>query len=146
MSSFHKRNKGFTLVEILLVVLIIGVIAAMVVPNLAGRGEQARKSVARADIDTNIDSALSMYELDNGRYPSTDQGMAALLQKPTAAPVPSNWNGPYLKKKALPKDPWGKDYVYRSPGTHNTDGYDLSSTGPDGVESGDDIVNWEKAS
>lgn len=141
----NRRNQGFTLVEILLVVLIIGVIAAMVVPNLAGRGEQARKSVARADIDTNLDSALGMYELDNGHYPTTEQGLISLLQKPTAEPVPANWNGPYLKKKSIPKDPWGRDYVYHSPGVHNTDGYDLFSNGPDGVESADDIVNWEKS-
>ncbi len=138
-----RSKHGFTLVEILLVVLIIGVLAAMVLPNLAGRGEHARKSVARADIDTNIDSALSLYEIDNGKYPSTDQGLEALLRKPTAEPVPTSWNGPYLKKKTLPKDPWGKSYVYRSPGAHNIEGYDLFSTGPDGVESADDISNWE---
>lgn len=141
-----RRVQGFTLIEIMLVVLIIGVIAAMVVPNLAGRGEQARKSVARADIDTNIDSALGMYEMDNGRYPSTEQGLEALVTKPTVEPVPANWNGPYLKKKTVPKDPWGRSYVYRFPGTKNIDGYDLFSTGQDGVESGDDIVNWEKGS
>lgn len=139
-----KYTQGFTLVEILLVVLIIGVISAMVVPNLAGRGEQARRSIARADIDTNLDSSLGMYELDNGKYPTTDQGLAALLQKPAIEPVPGNWNGPYLKKKAVPKDPWGRDYVYRSPGVHNSEGYDLSSVGPDGVESADDIVNWQE--
>lgn len=138
-----NNKSGFTLIELMLVILIIGVLAAMVLPNLAGRGEHARKSVARADIDTNIDSALSMYEIDNGRYPSTEQSLSALMQKPTVEPVPANWNGPYLKKKALPKDPWGKDYVYRSPGEHNTDGYDLYSTGSDGVQSADDIVNWE---
>lgn len=143
MRSAHNKN-GFTLVEILLVVLIIGVISAMVVPNLAGRGEQARKSIARADIDTNLDSSLGMYELDNGKYPTTDQGLAALLQKPAIEPVPGNWNGPYLKKKAVPKDPWGRDYVYRSPGVRNIEGYDLSSSGPDGVESADDIVNWQE--
>lgn len=145
MNSIHK-NKGFTLIEIMLVVLIIGVIAAMVVPNLAGRGEQARKSVARADIDTNIDSALGMYEMDNSRYPSTEQGLEALVAKPSGEPSPANWNGPYLKKKTVPKDPWGRPYVYRFPGTKNVDGYDLFSTGPDGVESADDIVNWEKSS
>lgn len=140
----RANNRGFTLIEIMLVVLIIGVIAAMVVPNLAGRGEQARKSVARADIDTNIDSSLGMYEMDNGRYPSTEQGLEALVAKPSAEPVPASWNGPYLKKKFVPKDPWGKPYVYRAPGTHNTDGYDLFSTGPDGVESADDITNWQE--
>ena len=145
MSSIDKKNKeqGFTLIEIMLVVLIIGVIAAMVVPNLAGKGEQARKSVARADIDTNLDSGLGMYELDNGRFPTTEQGLSALMQKPNAEPVPVNWNGPYLKKKLIPKDPWGRDYIYRNPGNHNTDGFDLFSTGPDGVESNDDIVNWQ---
>lgn len=131
------------MIEILLVVLIIGVLAAMVVPNLAGRGEQARKSVARADIDTNIDSVLSMYEMDNGRYPTTEQGLAALLTKPATAPVPSRWSGPYIKKNTLPKDPWGQEYVYRCPGTHNADGYDLSSNGPDGTPSEDDITNWQ---
>lgn len=147
LSGRNIRNAhGFTLIEILLVVLIIGVIAAMVVPNLAGRGEQARKSIARADIDTNLDSSLGMYEIDNGRYPTTEQGLAALLQKPTLEPVPNNWNGPYLKKKALPKDPWGREYIYRFPGNHNTEGYDLSSSGPDGVESADDIVNWQEGS
>jgi general secretion pathway protein G len=139
-----KYNRGFTLIEILLVVLIIGIIAAMVVPNLAGRGEQARKSIARSDIDTNLDSSLGMYELDNGRYPTTEQGLVALVRKPTAEPVPGNWNGPYLKKKIIPKDPWGRDYVYRAPGAHNIDGYDLSSLGPDGIESADDIVNWQE--
>lgn len=143
----NKKNvHGFTLIEILLVVLIIGVIAAMVVPNLAGRGEQARKSIARADIDTNLDSALGMYEIDNGRYPTTEQGLTALLQKPNLEPVPGNWNGPYLKKKVLPKDPWGNEYVYRYPGDHNTDGYDLSSMGQDGAQSADDIVNWQEGS
>lgn len=145
MLSIHTKNneRGFTLIEILLVVLIIGVIAAMVVPNLAGKGDQARKSVARADIDTNLDSGLGMYELDNGRFPTTEQGLVALLQKPNAEPVPANWNGPYLKKRTVPKDPWGREYVYRNPGMHNTDGFDLSSNGPDGVESADDIVNWQ---
>lgn len=141
-----RTNQGFTLIEIMLVVLIIGVIAAMVVPNLAGRGEQARKSVARADIDTNIDSSLGMYELDNGRYPTTEQGLEALITKPSGEPAPVNWNGPYLKKKTVPKDPWGRAYVYRFPGTKNTDGYDLFSTGPDGTESADDITNWQDGS
>ena len=142
MVQKKQRERGFTLVEILLVVLIIGILAAMVVPNLAGRGEAARQSAARADIDTNLDSVLSMYEMDNGRYPSTEQGLNALIQKPTTEPVPARWKGPYIKKKVLPKDPWGRDYVYLFPGAHNTDGYDLSSNGPDGVESDDDVVNW----
>ena len=84
-----------------------------------------------------------MYELDNGRYPSTSQGLRALIEKPTESPVPTNWNGSYLKKKRIPKDPWGNDYVYVSPGVHNDEEYDLYSLGADGIESSDDITNWE---
>ena len=128
----------------MLVVIIIGVLAAMVIPNLAGRGEQARLAAAKADIEANLAAALDLYELDNGRYPTTEQGLAALLQKTTAAPEPMHWKGPYLKKKKVPQDPWGHDYVYASPGTSNTEEYDLSSYGKDGIESSDDITNWEK--
>src|SRR3989338_4240742 len=112
----HKSIKAFTLIEILLVVMIIVVIAAMVAPNLVGRGEQARRAAAQADIDANLSSALDLYELDNGRYPSTEQGLKALLEKPTTSPVPDNWSGPYIKKKKMPKDPWSRDYVYAYPG------------------------------
>ena len=142
----HKNQKGFTLIEIMLVVIIIGVLAAMVIPNLAGRGEQARTTAARADIESNLSASLDLYELDNGRYPTTEQGLSSLVQNPGNAPEPVNWNGPYLKKKKIPKDPWGKDYVYVSPGVHNREGYDLSSHGPDGVEGKDDIANWEQES
>ena len=138
-----RTMRGFTLVEILLVVVIIGVLAAMVVPNIAGRGEEARRSAARADIDANLSSALDMYEMDNGRYPTTEQGLEALVSAPAANPAPRNWTGPYLKKRQVPKDPWGNPYVYRCPGTHNPGAYDLSSYGSDAVESADDIVNWE---
>ena len=137
-----KTKRAFTMVEIMLVVIIIGILAAMVIPNLAGRGEQARKSAARADIEANISAALDLYELDNGRYPSTEQGLFALLQEPTTPPTPKSWNGPYLKKKKMPLDPWGRDYVYVNPGVHNKDSYDLASLGPDGVESQDDVTNW----
>lgn len=137
-----SRKYGFTMVEILLVVIIIGILAAMVVPNIAGRGDQARITAARSDIETSLASALDLYELDNGRYPSTEQGLRALIEKPSTAPVPRNWNGPYLKKKTVPKDPWGVEYVYAAPGVHDNNGYDLSSYGPDGVESEDDIVSW----
>ncbi len=137
-----KNRSGFSLIEILLVIVIIGVLAAMVVPNFAGQGEKARKAVAKTDIDVNLATALDLYELENGRYPTTEQGLSALIQEPTTAPTPTNWSGPYLKKKKIPKDPWGQDYVYASPGTHNADGYDLSSHGPDGIESSDDVSSW----
>lgn len=137
-----RSRTGFTLVEIMLVVIILGVLVAMVVPNLAGRGEQARRAAAAADIESNVATSLDLYEFDNGRYPTTDQGLQALLTVPSASPVPPNWNGPYLKKKRVPKDPWGKAYIYVCPGTKNADSYDLSSYGPDGVESDDDVTNW----
>ena len=138
-----QRKGGFTLVEIMLVVIIIGILVAMVAPNLAGRGEQARRQVAKADIEVNLATALDLYELDNGRYPTTEQGLAALIAKPTSNPEPKNWSGPYLKKKQIPSDPWQRDYVYASPGIKNQESYDLSSYGPDGAENGgDDVTNW----
>jgi general secretion pathway protein G len=139
-------KKGFTLVEILLVVIIIGILVAMVVPNMAGRSEEARCAAAQADIEANLAIALDMYEVDNGHYPTTEQGLKALLIKPENVPVPDNWKGPYLKKRRLPLDPWGNEYNYQSPGTHNSEEYDLSSLGPDEVESGDDINNWGQIS
>ncbi|OIO32983.1 MAG: type II secretion system protein GspG [Candidatus Omnitrophica bacterium CG1_02_40_15] len=134
------RNKnGFTLIELMLVVIIIGVLVSMVVPRLAGRSEEARIAAAKADIRSNISVALDLFELDNGKYPTTEEGLSALRTKPGSA---SNWKGPYLKKE--PVDPWGKKYAYRSPGEHNPD-YDLYSYGSDGAEGGsDDITNWEE--
>jgi len=129
---------GFTLIELMLVVIIIGALVAMVMPRLTGRGEQARTSAAKADIQANIATALKLYELDNGNFPSTEEGLNALLNKPASA---TNWNGPYLEKK--PIDPWGREYKYRSPGDHRSD-YDLYSLGKDGQEgTADDVKNWE---
>lgn len=140
--SKKKTEKGFTLIELMLVVIIIGVLAAMVVPRFVGRSEQARYAAARADVEANIAIALDLYELDNGSYPTTEQGLDALARKPEGEPMPPNWRGPYLKKK-VPLDPWGNPYVYTCPGIHNAEDYDLSSYGPDGVEGGgDDISNW----
>ena len=130
-------KKGFTLIEIMLVVIILGILAAMVVPRLVGRSDEARRSVAKTDIESSISLALDLYETDMGAYPET---LDALLAAPSDA---KNWKGPYLKKKPL--DPWGRAYVYRYPGTHNTDGYDLFSLGKDGTEgSTDDITNWQE--
>jgi len=126
----------------MLVVIIIAVLAAMIGPGLFGRSEQARISAAKADIDANLSTSLDLYELDNGRYPATDQGLKALITKPSSTPVPKNWSGPYLKKKKAPVDPWGTPYVYVAPGTHNPESYDLYSLGPDGVEGTDDVTNW----
>lgn len=128
---------GFTLIELMLVVVIIGALVAMVMPRLTGRGEQARTSAAKADIQANIATALKLYELDNGNFPGTEEGLNALLNKPHSA---ASWNGPYLEKK--PIDPWGREYKYKSPGDHRTD-YDLCSLGKDGTESADDVKNWE---
>jgi len=138
MKRFDR--KGFTLIEILLVVMIIGALAVMVVPRLAGRGERALITVAQVDINANIASALKLYELDNGTFPTTSQGLDALVMKPVSPPAPRNWNGPYLEKKAV--DPWGQPYQYAYPGTHGT-AYDLFSHGPDKTNPDTWISNWQ---
>ncbi|MBN2119663.1 MAG: type II secretion system major pseudopilin GspG [Candidatus Omnitrophica bacterium] len=131
------KRKGFTLIEIMLVVIIIGALVAMVFPRLTGRGEQAKVSAAMADINVNIATALKLYELDNGAFPTTEESLSALLIKSASA---INWNGPYLERK--PRDPWGREYKYKSPGQNRPD-YDLYSLGRDGRESEDDVKNWE---
>lgn len=142
MSSL-RNDKGLTLIEVMMVVIILGVLVALVVPRFAGRTEQARRAAAEADIKANLATALEMYLLDNGFYPTTEQGLAALVRPPTIPPIPTSWQGSYLKN-AKSKDPWGHPYAYVCPGQQNSDGYDLYSVGPDGQEGGgDDVQNWE---
>lgn len=133
----RRKDKGFTLIEILLVVAIIGALAAMVVPRLTGRSEKAKAAAAKADIRANIATALKMYEIDTGAFPTTEQGLNALLSASSGA----GGGSIYLERKPL--DPWGRPYQYKSPGAKNPSNYDLSSLGRDGVESEDDIGNWE---
>ena len=136
----NNYQRAFTLVEIMLVVIIIGALSAMIIPRLAGRGDQAKIKIAKSDIEANVPTALKLYELDNGVFPTTAQGLIALRVKPIANPIPQMWNGPYLEKE--PIDPWGRSYVYASPGEHRSD-YDLSSKGKDEASDKDDVVNWQ---
>lgn len=132
-----KSKSGFTLVEIMLVVAIIGILAALVIPKIAGKSEQARETAAHADIYGGIKSALDQFEVDNGHYPKSLQD---LLVQPRDA---RNWHGPYFDPPQLPTDPWGNPYQYAYPGKHNSTGYDLWSMGQDGKSgTDDDIGNW----
>jgi general secretion pathway protein G len=141
-SAQRTAHNAFTLVEIMLVVVIIAALAAMIMPRLAGRSEQANMARAEAEISSNIGLALKLYELDNGNYPTTEQGLEALMTKPSTNPVPQNWKGPYLERK--PIDPWGRPYQYKCPGVHSKTGFDLYSLGKDGSEgTEDDVTNWE---
>ena len=132
-------RRAFTLVELMLVVMIIGILAALVIPKISGQGERARVTAAHADIHGGIKTALDSFEVDNGFYPKSLQD---LIQQPSNA---RNWHGPYFDPPTLPMDPWGNPYVYYYPGKHNPTGYDLLSVGPDGKEgTDDDIVSWTK--
>lgn len=131
----NRKRRGFTLVEILLVVTIIGILAALVIPKMTGRTDEARKKSAFSDVNGGLKSALGMYEVDTGRYPGT---LNDLIQQPSDV---RGWKGPYLDN--MPADPWGHPYVYVYPGRKNTSGYDLYSMGPDGQDgTQDDIGNW----
>ena len=141
----HNRSAeaGFTLLEILLVVIIISMLVGVAVVNLAPKVAESKKTAAQDQIH-NYSAALDLYYLDNGILPTTEQGLQALITAPTSTPVPGNWKGPYLSPAVLRKDPWNHDYIYQNPGTHNTTSYDLSSPGPDGIPGNDDDVgNWQ---
>jgi general secretion pathway protein G len=146
MSMSIKRNihdpktRGFTLIEIMVVVVIIGILAVLIVPNIIGRVDDARIAKVKTDLSS-LQTSLDMYRIDNGIYPSTDQGLSALVTRPQVPPEPLNWRQPYVKR--LPKDPWGEFYQYRNPGTHGA--VDIFSFGPSGKENGDEgvwIGNW----
>lgn len=136
-----RRNRGFTLLELMVVVVIIGVLAALIAPAVLDRAADAKVTAAKTDISS-LMQALKLYKLDNGRFPTTDQGLDALLHKPTAGPIPPNWK-PYVEK--LPNDPWGHPYQYVSPGAHGD--VDVFSFGADGQAGGEghdaDIGSWD---
>lgn len=137
-----QQQRGFTLIELIVVIAIIGILAGVVVTKMMDRPGEARAVVAKAVV-TDLGTPLKLYKADNFVYPTTDQGLAALVDKPTQAPIPKNYkNGGYINK--LPKDPWGNDYIYLSPGQHGD--YDLYSLGADGVSGGEgenaDITSW----
>jgi general secretion pathway protein G len=135
--SRHAR-RAFTLVEMLLVLVILGVLAAIVYPKVAGRGEDARRTATKSQI-ASFKTALNLFEVDNGYYPRGRNGLSDLVVKPRDA---VNWKGPYLE--SIPKDPWQNDYIYECPGKHNPSSYDILSPGPDGrPNTEDDIGNWE---
>ncbi len=145
MTARSKRGTGFTLIEILVVIVVIGMLAALVAPNVFRHVGASREATARSQIEL-LGTALDAYRLDNDMYPTSEQGLAALQREPRGGPRPRNWRGPYLRKE-VPLDPWGRPYMYRSPGTANTWGYDLLTYGRDGKEGGTgedaDIKSWE---
>ncbi|HXX86203.1 MAG TPA: type II secretion system major pseudopilin GspG [Casimicrobiaceae bacterium] len=141
MQRFDRRPRGMTLIEILVVLVLIGIVMGVVAGNFIGRGEEAKRKAAKIEIEQ-IGQTLDLYKLETGRYPTTQEGLQALISAPAGV---NNWNGPYWKKSTLPKDPWGNEYKYTSPGQHGA--YDIVSYGADGKEGGDgankDITSWE---
>lgn len=135
--AVHARrggSRGFTLLEVLVVLMVIALLAALVGPQIVGRVSEARSTAAKTQMEL-FSLALDNYRLDNGSYPTTEQGLAALRERPRRGPAPLNWRGPYLRKD-VPADPWGRPYVYKCPGARNPDGYDLVTLGRDGTSGG----------
>lgn len=146
MQSERERADGFTLIEIMAVVVIIGLLMGIVGTAIVGNIRKARITTTKTQMHA-LDQALGMYQMDNGRFPTTDQGLRALIEKPSGAPEPYAWRpGGYLAKKELPKDAWNNEFHYASPGEHNPDSFDLWSFGEDGQAGGNDsaadIGNW----
>lgn len=143
-SESVEGASGFTLIELMVVILILGIIAAIVAPRFMGKADEAKVTETKVQI-RNLETALKMYKLDNGMYPSTEQGLEALVQKPSSGALPKKWQeGGYLEKKTVPLDTWGNKFVYVSPGLHGD--YDIVSYGADGVRGGEkfdsDIESW----
>ena len=141
----NANNRGFTLIELMVVIVILGILAGLIVPRIMGRPEEAKQLKAKMQIES-LETALKLFNLDNGFYPDTEQGLQALVEKPDSGRIPKNWkNGGYFDKGRLPKDPWQNEFVYLSPGIHGD--FDISSYGSDGVPGGEgknsDINNWE---
>lgn len=138
-------ERGFTLIELMVVIVILGILAGLIIPRIMGRPDEARRAKAQLQIQS-IETSLKLYRLDNGSYPTTEQGLQSLVEPPASGALAKNWRaGGYLEKGKLPKDPWDNDYVYLCPGVHGD--FDLSSLGADGEAGGDgkdkDINNWE---
>ena len=143
--AVDRSISGFTLIELMVVIVILGILAGLIVPRIMGRPDEAKQLKAKMQIES-IETALKLYKLDNGVYPTTDQGLEALVAQPETPPVPRKWrDGGYLEKGRVPKDPWDNEFVYLSPGVHGD--YDIASYGADGVSGGEDknsdINSWE---
>lgn len=140
-----RNSKGFTLIELLIVIAILGTLAAIIAPRIVGRTDEARVVEAKVQMQ-NLETALRLFRLDNGFYPSTEQGLEALVRKPESGRIPAKWrDGGYLEKKKVPNDPWGSPFIYASPGQSGD--YDIISWGADGARGGEgfdaDIRSWE---
>jgi general secretion pathway protein G len=143
--QLRKDNRGFTLIELMVVIVILGILASLIVPRIMGRPEEARRTKAKVQIQS-LETALKLFNLDNGFYPTTEQGLQALVAAPTVGRVPKGWRkGGYLEKSKVPKDPWGNDFVYLCPGVHGE--FDLLTYGADGEPGGEgknaDSGNWD---